>query len=158
VALYLFDERAGRVIHNQVPSGTDLYIPDRFLVLDQALLRPFWEEFRPGWSYWEDALVNVAGFVPLGFFFCACFSLAGRIKRAALVTILLGFTVSLTIECLQAFLPTRDSGTTDVITNTLGTCLGVWLYRLNLWRILFARIWTHLAGTTAKDSARTHMN
>ena len=158
VALYLFDERAGRVIHNQVPSGTDLYIPDRFLVLDQALLRPFWEEFRPGWSYWEDALVNVAGFIPFGFFFCACFSLAGRIKRAALVTILLGFTVSLTIECLQAFLPTRDSGTTDVITNTLGTCLGVWLYRLNLWRILFARIWTHLAGTTAKDPARTHMN
>ena len=158
VALYLFDERAGRVIHNQVPSGTDLYIPDRFLVLDQALLRPFWEEFRPAWSYWEDLLVNIAGFIPFGFLFCAYFSLAGRIRRPALVTILLGFTVSLTIESLQAFLPTRDSGTTDVITNTLGTCFGVWLYRLNHWRVLFARIWTHLAGTTAKDSARTHMN
>ncbi len=158
VALYRFDERAGRVIHNQVPSGTDLYIPDRFLVLDQALLRPFWEEFRPAWSYWEDLLVNIAGFIPFGFLFCAYFSLAGRIRRPALVTILLGFTVSLTIESLQAFLPTRDSGTTDVITNTLGTCFGVWLYRLNHWRVLFARIWTHLAGTTAKDSARTHMN
>lgn len=144
VALYLFDERAGRVIHNQVPSGTDLYIPDRYLVLDQALLRPFWEEFRPTWSYWGDVLVNIAGFVPFGFLFCAYFSLAGRIKRPALVTILLGFTVSLTIESLQAFLPTRDSGTTDVITNTLGTCFGVWLYRLNLWRVLFTRIWTHL--------------
>lgn len=149
VALYLFDERAGRVIHNQVPSGTDLYIPDRYLVLDQALLRPFWEEFRPTWSYWEDVLVNIAGFVPFGFLFCAYFSLARRIKRPALVTILLGFTVSLTIESLQAFLPTRVSGTTDVITNTLGTCFGVWLYRLNLWRVLFARIRTHLAGTTA---------
>jgi VanZ family protein len=144
VALYLFDERAGRVIHNQVPSGTNLYIPDRYLVLDQALLRPFWEEFRPTWSYWVDVLINIAGFVPLGFLFCAYFSLAGRIKRPALVTILLGFTVSLTIESLQAFLSTRDSGTTDVITNTLGTCFGVWLYRLNLWRALFARIWTHL--------------
>ncbi|MGB9486519.1 MAG: VanZ family protein, partial [Terriglobia bacterium] len=110
------------------------------------------------WSYWEYVLVNIAGFIPFGFLFCAYFSLAGRIKRPALVTILLGFTVSLTIESLQAFLPTRDSGTTDVITNTLGTCFGVWLYRLNLWRILFARIWTHLAGTTAKDPARTHMN
>jgi len=149
VALYLFDERAGRVIHNQVPSGTDLYIPDRYLVLDQALLRPFWEEFRPSWSYWEDVLVNIAGFVPFGFFFCAYFSLAGRIKRPALVTILLGFTVSLTIESLQAFLPTRDSGTTDLITNTLGTCFGVWLYRWNLWRVLFARIWTRLVGTTS---------
>jgi VanZ family protein len=158
VALYLFDERAGRVIHNQVPSGTDLYIPDRYLVLDQALLSPFWEEFRPTWSYWGDVLVNIAGFVPFGFLFCAYFSLAGRIKRPALVTILLGFTVSLTIESLQAFLPTRDSGTTDVITNTLGTCFGVWLYRLDLCRVLFARIWTHLVGTTAKDSTRTHMN
>jgi VanZ family protein len=158
VALYLFDERAGRVIHNQVPSGADLYIPDRYLVLDQALLRPFWEEFRPTWDYWEDVLVNIAGFVPFGFLLCAYFSLAGRIKRPALVTILLGFTLSLTIESLQAFLPTRDSGTTDVITNTLGTCFGVWLYRLNSWRVLFARIWTRLAGTAAKDSARTHMN
>jgi len=158
VALYLFDEHAGRVIHNQVPSGTDLYIPDRYLVLDQAFLRPFWEEFRPAWSYWEYVLINIAGFIPFGFLFCAYFSLAGRIKRPALVTILLGFAVSLTIESLQAFLPTRDSGTTDVITNTLGTCFGVWLYRSNLWRVLFARIRTHLAGITAKDSPTTHMN
>ncbi len=147
VALYLFDERAGRVIHNQVPSGTDLYIPDRYLVLDQALLLPFWEEFHPTWGYWDDVLVNIAGFIPFGFLFCAYFSLAGRIKRPALVTILLGFTVSFTIESLQAFLPTRDSGTTDLTTNTLGTCFGVWLYRWNLWRVLFARIWTRLVGT-----------
>jgi VanZ family protein len=158
VALYLFDERAGRVIHNQVPSGTDLYIPDRYLVLDQAFLSPFWVEFYPTRNYCVDVLINIAGFVPFGFLICAYFSLARRIKRPALVTILLGFTLSLTIESLQAFLPTRDSGTTDVITNTLGTCLGVWLYRLSLWRVLFARIWTHLVGTTAKDSARTHMN
>jgi hypothetical protein len=149
VALYLFDERAGRVIHNQLPSGTDLYIPDRYLVLDQALLRPFWVVFHPRRSYWDDVLVNIVGFVPFGFLFCAYFSLVGRIKRPALVTILLGFTVSLTIESLQAFLPTRDSDTTDVITNILGTCFGVWLYQLNLSRVLIARIWTHPVGTNA---------
>jgi VanZ family protein len=134
VALYLFDERAGRVIHNQVPAATDLHIPDRYLVLDQVLLCPFWKEFHPNqWSCWKDILVNIAGFVPFGFLFCAYFSLAGGIKRPALVTILLGFAVSLTIESLQSFLPTRSSGTTDLITNTLGTCYGVWLHRLNLW-------------------------
>jgi hypothetical protein len=156
VALYLFDERAGRVIHNHVPWGSDLYIPDRYLVLDQTLLAPFWVEFRPVWGYWRDMLINIVGFIPFGFLFCAYFSLVRRIKRPALLTILLGFTLSLTIESVQAFLPTRDSSTTDVINNTLGTCFGVWLYRLKLWRVLFARIWTHLVVATAQDSARIH--
>jgi VanZ family protein len=140
VALYLFDERGGRVIHNQVPAGTDLYIPDQYMVVDQIFLRPFWKAYRPNWSYWEDVLVNVAGFTPFGFLFCAYFSLAGWCKRPALATILLGFGVSLMIESLQVFLPTRDSDSTDIITNVLGTCLGVGLYQLNLWRRLIADI------------------
>jgi VanZ family protein len=142
VALYVFDEHAGNVIHNQVSSGTDLYIPEHYLVVDQAFLRPFWVEYHPGRSYWEGVvLINVIGFIPFGFLFCAYFSLSGRIRRPALVAILLGFTVSLTIECLQALLPTRDSGTTDLITNTLGTCIGVCLFRWSFWRLLAARLW-----------------
>ncbi len=145
VALYLFDEHAGNVIHNQVPRGTDLYIPDHYEVVDQAFLRPFWVEYYPAWGYWKSVvLINVVGFIPLGFLFCAYFSLSGRISRPALATILLGFTVSLTIECLQAFLPTRDSGTTDLITNTLGTCIGVWIYRWCF--VLSARIWRGIVG------------
>jgi len=145
VALYVFDEHAGNVIHNQVSSGTDLYIPEHYLVVAQAFLRPFWVEYHPGRSYWEGVvLINVIGFIPFGFLFCAYFSLSGRIRRPALATILLGFTLSLTIECLQAFLPTRDSGTTDLITNTLGTCIGVWIYRWSF--VLSARIWKRIIG------------
>jgi len=128
VALYLFNEGGGSVVHSQVASAADLLIPERFLVIHKEFLEPFWKEFRPGWSYWKDVGINVVGFIPLGFFFCSYLSLVRKIEHPALVTIAVGFIVSLTIEVLQAFLPTRDSGTTDLITNTFGTALGVILY------------------------------
>jgi hypothetical protein len=128
VALYLFNEGNGNVVHNQVDSATNLLIPERFFVLHAQFLETPWREFYPDWSYWRDVGINVAAFIPLGFFFCAYYSSAGRIKRAALMTIILGFIVSLTIEVSQAFLPTRDSGMTDLITNTFGTALGTILF------------------------------
>lgn len=129
VALYLFDERTGSIVHNKVSSGVDLVIPKRYMILHQALLEPFWKEFSPDWGYWKDVLINIGGFIPLGFLFCAYLALSRSPKRAAFFTIILGFAASLTIEVSQAYLPTRDSGMTDVITNTLGTGVGVMLYR-----------------------------
>jgi hypothetical protein len=129
VALYLFDEKSGNVVHNQLDSATDLLIPERFFVLHEQFLERPWDEFRRDWNYWKDIGINVAGFIPLGFFFFAYFRSIRKIKRPVLVTVVLGFTVSLTIEVLQAFLPTRDSGMTDLITNTFGTAVGVLAFR-----------------------------
>lgn len=142
VALYLFNEHSGNVIHNQVSSGIGLYIPARYMILHQVFLDPIWKEFSLSWGYWKNVLINIGGFIPLGFLFCAWLSSFSNLKRAVLVTIALGFATSLTIETLQAFLPTRDSGMMDIITNTLGTCLGAMLYRWrfvreNLYRIAF---------------------
>jgi hypothetical protein len=128
VALYLLDERTGNIAHNQTGSGLDLHIPERYTVLDRVLLEPFWREFSLSWSYWSAALKNIVGFVPFGFVFFAWLS-AIHLKRPVLATVLLGTLVSLTIEVLQAWLPTRDSGMTDLITNTLGTWIGVVSYR-----------------------------
>jgi hypothetical protein len=129
-ALYLFDEGKGTLVHNRVDSTTDLLIPDRFFVLRQQFLERPWDEFYPGWRYWKDVGVNVVGFIPFGFVFSVYFSAIEKIKRPTWLTIALGFAVSLTIEVLQAFLPTRDSGITDLITNTLGTALGATLWGL----------------------------
>jgi len=151
LALYLFAERTGKVIHNQVRSGIGLYIPDRYLVVDQTLLEPPWREFRRQRNYLKNVLINIAGFVPLGFFFGAYFMSVRQIKHGALATIVFGALVSLAIEVLQAYLPTRDSGVTDVITNTLGTCVGVVLYQaaaVPLARVLAARHYGGHSGTS----------
>jgi hypothetical protein len=128
VARYLFDEGKGRVVRNQVDSATKLLIPERFFVLHPQFLERPWDEFQSSWGYWKDVGINIFGFVPMGFFFCAYFSAIRKIRRAALLTVALGFAVSLTIEISQSFLPTRDSGMTDLITNTFGTALGAVLY------------------------------
>jgi hypothetical protein len=131
VALYLFDEGGGSIVHNWADSATDLLIPERFFILHPQFLENPRSEFRPDWNYWKNVGINIGGFIPLGFFFCSYLSTLRTMKQAVAITIIFGFVVSLTIEVLQTFLPTRDSGMTDLVTNTFGTALGaiacVWI-------------------------------
>ena len=127
-ALYFFHEGMGTVVHEQMNSGADLHIPVHYFVLHAPFLRSPWDEFDPSWSYVKNVFINVGGFIPLGFFFCAYLSSVRRFKRAVLATIVVGGLISLTLEVLQAYLPTRDSGMTDIITNTLGTGIGAALW------------------------------
>ena len=128
IALYLFQERSGRLVRDQVRSGVDLYIPKKYQVMQKIALEPFWSEVEMTRSYWAAALKNIVGFIPLGFWFYAYLTVLLPGKRVTLLTVCLGTAASLTIEVLQAFLPTRDSGTTDIITNTVGTWAGVAIY------------------------------
>ncbi len=131
VAVYDFDEGQGPIANNRAGHsqivGADLFMPDKYVVLRHAILESPWSEFRPDWPYWEDVLINVAGFVPLGFFLRAYLDVAGKLAWPSFATILMGLATSVTVEILQSQLPTRDSSMTDVLTNTIGTCIGVWL-------------------------------
>lgn len=128
IALFLIREGKGNVVHNESKRGVDLYIPEHFVVLHETFLESPAKEFRLTFSYWLSVLKNIVGFIPLGFFSFA-YLLARHTKRSTLAAILLGAAASLTIEILQAYLPTRDSGVTDLITNTFGTAVGVALFR-----------------------------
>jgi VanZ family protein len=125
-ALYLFTEGIGEVVRSAVPGAPDLIIPKFFRNLRPAFLKPISQEYEADWKYWGDMAENIAAFIPLGLLLGAYLQEVGGKRRVALTTCL-GFAVSLTIEVLQYFLPFRNSGTTDLITNTLGTAIGVLL-------------------------------
>ena len=127
VAIYRFREGSGNEVHNELAGGFSLRIPEYYTVEDQLLFEPIWQEFDSSWGFWRNCLKNVIGFVPLGFCFYAYVGGVLRARSAGLITVLSGAAVSVTIEAVQAFLPTRQSGTTDIITNTLGTYTGVLL-------------------------------
>ncbi len=135
VALYCFGERSGTVVRNAAGSGgSDLRIPDRYLILHKHFL-----EVPIKWN-WSDIFQNIVGFMPIGFLFYAHFSSRRPVRRSVILTVLTGVSLSLLIETLQVFLPTRDSDVTDIVTNTLGTVLGLRLYRTTLVSTLLARV------------------
>ena len=132
ITYYAFNEGTGREIHNTVVSGPDLEIPKSFAVPHKPILKSVIEEFEASRRYVNDLLRNIAGFVPLGFVFCAYFSLTRSRREAILYATLAGGALSFVVEVLQAYIPQRASGTTDIITNTLGAALGAVLARPNL--------------------------
>lgn len=154
VASYAFDEGRGNIIHNQVDSATNLIIPRRFVVLNKAFLERPWNEFHPPWSsYCSDVAINIVGFIPFGFVFGAYFSRTRKVKYPTAVTIAFGFALSLMIEVLQAVLPSRASGMTDLVMNTFGTAVGAMTFRGRVVQALLSRATLCAKNSNSKYSA-----
>ena len=124
---YDFNEGGGSKIYNEIGSPPDLEIPAAFNIPHKPRLRSVTDDFAPNWSYAGDLAVNVLGFVPLGILLCRCWRRSKGKKQSVVYTILIGAALSLTIELLQFYVPRRNSGMTDIMTNALGTWLGAWL-------------------------------
>jgi hypothetical protein len=140
IALYLFDERAGSLVHNHISNNSHLRVPDTFQLLRKTVLASPWKDFRMKRSYFKDVAINIAGFAPFGFFIALFLLNATALtgKRIYSMTVVLGAGISLIIELTQAWLPTRSSSLTDLICNVLGTVLGIMLLRISS-RFLIAR-------------------
>lgn len=124
IARYDFTEGTGRKIHNAVASGPDLEIPVRFDVPHKPFLQSPAKHFEANWYYVHDVLLNVTGFIPLGFILCTYWEKTRDRREAILYAIIGGAVLSFVIEVLQAYVPQRDSGMTDIITNSVGAGLG----------------------------------
>jgi hypothetical protein len=131
-ALYLFNERSGEHIHDTV-NHHHLLMPPLLQALPKRVLVPPWTDFQLNRSYLMDILTNILGFIPFGFFLSVYLWARSKttIYRLLLISILFGGCISLTIELIQVYLPTRSSQMMDVITNIIGTAIGVTLFLKN---------------------------
>jgi glycopeptide antibiotics resistance protein len=78
-------------------------------------------------------VANVMLFLPWGFLMFISLHTAERpTVQIYVLTILLGFSFTLTIEAWQYFLPTRVADVNDVIWNTIGVTFGALLGHLRL--------------------------
>jgi VanZ family protein len=127
IARYTFSERVGREVQNEVASSPNLHIPAAFNVPHKAMLTSAVREFEPNRKYVNDVLENIAGFIPLGIILGVYFSFTRSRPQSIFFATLIGALLSFVIELLQTYIPRRVSGTTDIITNTLGALIGVLL-------------------------------
>ena len=77
-------------------------------------------------KYWTgfDVGVNLLGYAPLGFLLALSALRSRRVSWAVSVAVLSAFLLSLTMESLQSYLPTRVSSNVDLALNTVGAWLG----------------------------------
>ena len=130
-ALYLFDEMGGPRALDHSGANRNLEIPSRMQVLEKKILAGPGNSFNLSRGYIIDVVLNLIGFIPFAFILCATLIRVGGAfdKHAVLMTIAFCFSVSLALEILQAWMPSRSSSMLDLVLNTLGGCIGAFFYR-----------------------------
>ena len=129
--LYLFNEKEGVAVRDSMGGAAALFIPSSVFPLEKRFLTRSLDESGFTGNLAQDAFVNLVGFIPLGFFFSVVLWRHG-IKRGSLYaayTAVFCFALSITIEVLQAWIPSRSSQFLDLALNTAGGLLGALLLR-----------------------------
>lgn len=131
ISYFPFNERTGTRIQDHI-NPRNLLLPPRLKVPQKVILSPPWKDFRLNLSFFSDIMINILGFVPLGVFASRLIRKSITSARQSFIIVtLFGFFLSLTVESIQVYLPTRHSQLMDVLTNTIGTALGIVLFHLS---------------------------
>ena len=133
IAGFLFGEGHGNSINNIVPdeSPKKLYVP-RFLynIVKPVVYLQLPADAISHRSLLIDTILNVFGFIPFGFLLHGRLSNRfGQTWRISALVLVLGALVSFSAESLQYYSISRHSSVLDVYTNTLGTGIGIIIYR-----------------------------
>ena len=129
--LYLFDEMEGIRALDHSGGNFHLEIPSRMQLLEKEILVPPWNNYNFNRSFIVDIILNLVGFIPFGFVLFATFIRLGGAfeKHGVLITVAFCFSVSFSIEILQAWIPSRSSSMLDLLLNSLGGWTGAYAYR-----------------------------
>jgi hypothetical protein len=111
--------------HDAVPPPDTLYIPARFVPPRRAILS--WDA-RLDQSGITDMILNLLGFLPVGFITSLAIKERASMKAALLWSVILGVALSAAIEVIQAYIPGRSSSSTDLLLNSVGTLVGAFLF------------------------------
>ncbi|HSZ18523.1 MAG TPA: VanZ family protein [Candidatus Acidoferrum sp.] len=80
---------------------------------------------------YSDFFLNILLFVPFGFGVCAQARKRGASRwNSLLLALAAGAVVSYLVELLQLYIPDRDSGWVDVVSNSMGSVAGFFLFEL----------------------------
>ncbi len=110
---------------------------DKDVVLDLIPFSSF-QRAKEQPEMYRSMLMNVFLFVPLGL--SLPFVFGGATGKRILLTILIGFLLSASVEAIQYFASLGMAETDDVIFNTLGTAIGSCTYLLSLlWRRFYTK-------------------
>lgn len=142
--LYTFKAQSGDWVPDRSGENQPLHIPTHPTVLKKTFLSAPWHQFKLNRSFLVDTILNVIGFIPIGAV------LYGWLRQTRLfaprtkvwATLMICSIISLGIEILQAWIPTRSSSLMDWSMNTLGAWLGVWLFARVIhskWAMTFIR-------------------
>ena len=124
--LYHFDEKEGTRVPDHAGGDHYLKIPSRMPIFEKEFLSSPWKGFKLDKGGIEDTVLNLVGFIPLGFVFSLTLGGAFK-KKAPYITLFLCILVSLIIETVQAWMPSRSSSQLDLMCNTAGAVIGIFV-------------------------------
>ncbi|MGR9108482.1 MAG: VanZ family protein [Gammaproteobacteria bacterium] len=129
LVLLHFTNGPSNLIRDLAGSGGDAVLPAWPVPVERSFLAD--DPTRKGLdrSRLRDVIANLIGFIPFGFALAALLVARRRQSVGSIIVIvtLWGFLVSLGIETVQAWIPTRSSSLLDLLLNTVGATIGACL-------------------------------